>query len=60
VSRGGGIIRVGARKEAVVEGAHTAKMVEGGRKEKHVSIFLCCLNDDGCIEGGATVITLLQ
>jgi hypothetical protein len=29
---------VGAIKEAVVQGAHTAKMVEGGRKEKHVLV----------------------
>jgi hypothetical protein len=29
---------VGAVKEAVVKGAHTAKMVEGGRKEKHVLV----------------------
>jgi hypothetical protein len=34
----GGIIRVGAVKEAAVKGAHTAKMVEGGRKEKHVLV----------------------
>jgi hypothetical protein len=40
VSRGGGlgIIRVGAIKEAVVKAAHTAKMVEGGRKEKHILV----------------------
>jgi hypothetical protein len=34
----GGIIRVGAIKEAVVKGAHNAKMVEGGRKAKHILV----------------------
>jgi hypothetical protein len=29
---------MGAIKEAVIEGAHTAKMVEGGRKEKHIMV----------------------
>jgi hypothetical protein len=28
----------GSHKAAVIEGAHTAKMVEGGRKEKHILV----------------------
>jgi hypothetical protein len=38
VKRGAGIVRVGAVKEAVGKGADTAKMVEGGRKEKHILV----------------------
>jgi hypothetical protein len=36
--RGAGIVRVGAVKEAVGNGADTAKMVEGGRKEKNILV----------------------
>jgi hypothetical protein len=38
VKRGAGIVRVGAVKETVGKGADTAKMVEGGRKEKHILV----------------------
>jgi hypothetical protein len=46
----GGIIRVGAVNEAVVKGAHTAKMVEGGLKEKHILVHK--ILDDGRVGGG--------
>jgi hypothetical protein len=36
--RGVGIVRVGAVKQAVGKGADTAKMVEVGRKEKHILV----------------------
>jgi hypothetical protein len=38
VKRGAGIVRVGAVKVAVGKRADTAKMVEGGRKEKHILV----------------------
>jgi hypothetical protein len=38
VSRRGGIIRAGGSHKGNGKGAHTAKMVEGGRKEKHVLV----------------------
>jgi hypothetical protein len=44
---------VAAIKEAVVKGAHTAKMVEGGRKEKHVLVNKR-LNNGRVVRCGAT------
>jgi hypothetical protein len=38
VKRGARIVRVGAVQESVGEGADTAEMVEGGRKEKHILV----------------------
>jgi hypothetical protein len=52
VKKGGADHQRGAKKEAVVKGAHTAKMVEGGRKDKHIlvnkrlndgSVSRCCV-----------------
>jgi hypothetical protein len=57
VKKGAGIIRVGAVKEAVVKGAHTAKMVEGGRKEKHILINKRL--DDGRVGRGRATPELL-
>jgi hypothetical protein len=36
------MIRVGSIEEVVIEGANTAKMVEGGRKKKHILGGLDC------------------
>jgi hypothetical protein len=44
---------VGAVKEAVVKGTYTAKMVEGGRKERHILVHKRL--DDGRVgKDGAT------
>jgi hypothetical protein len=49
VKREGGVIRVGAVKEAVVKGAYTTKMWSKvrGRKEKHILLVHKRLLDDG-------------
>jgi hypothetical protein len=57
VKRGAGIIRVGAVKEAMVKVAHTAKMVEGGRKEKHILVNKRL--DDGRFGSGRATPELL-
>jgi hypothetical protein len=53
VKRGAGIVRVGAVKETVGKGTDTAKMVEGGRKEKHILVNKR-LDDDRVSRGRAT------
>jgi hypothetical protein len=58
VKTGAGItIRVGAVNEAVVKGAHAAKMVEGGRKKKHILVNKRL--DDGRVGRGRATLELL-
>jgi hypothetical protein len=57
VKRGAGIVRVGAVKETAGKEAHTAKMVEGGRKEKLIMVNERL--DDGRVGRGRATTELL-
>jgi hypothetical protein len=57
VKRGARVVRVGAVKELVGEGADTAEMVEGGRKEKHILVNKRL--DDGRVARGRATPELL-
>jgi hypothetical protein len=57
VKRWARTVRVGAVKETVGKGANTAKMVEGGQKEKHILVNKRL--DDGRVRRGRATPELL-